>query len=342
MTWLNDPRIDELRNRHGKLSSHIPVHDWLKPERVTLRTPSGVADVNALRIPSGVAHANSPSILSSPAEGRTWPELEFVVRAPWKKRSSGIRPVRPTGPILEEFLGLATDTDEEIRDFASKFGPLLIFYREGRRDQTAESYELVIIESCEIWRYFAASMRSLLHMAAKFQAGQPPDGTDWDTIGKFPLAAEEAKEGSFDLLSPSPVDAEAEWKSIAGYIRARKGRMGKQSWSLWARLMNALLELGRVRPWLLWDAPGRDGRPKLVFSGPNLLSYLALQLCLSASKHDSFAVCSYCNREYPPSQRAPKAGQRNFCPECRDSGIPLRLAQRARRQRLRDSPQKGR
>jgi hypothetical protein len=104
---------------------------------------------------------------------------------------------------------------------------------------------------------------------------------------------------------------------------------------MWARLLNALMELGRVRPWLVWEGTG-GSVPKLMFSGRNLLSYLALQLCLRASKHDAFAVCSYCEREYTSAERAPKAGQRNFCLDCRNNGVPVRLAQRSRRERLRE------
>jgi|ERR1035437_3296697 hypothetical protein len=96
---------------------------------------------------------------------------------------------------------------------------------------------------------------------------------------------------------------------MAHFVRKGADRDPK----MWARLLNVLLELGRVRPWLVWEGDGSSARPNLVFSGPNLLSYLALQLCLRASKHDAFAVCCYCNRQYTPSERAPKAGQRNFC-----------------------------
>ena len=105
---------------------------------------------------------------------------------------------------------------------------------------------------------------------------------------------------------------------------------------MWARCLNVLLELGRVRPWLVWEGAGTSGRPKLMFSGRHLLSYLALQLCLRASKHDAFAVCSFCNHQYTPAGRAPKTGQRNFCSECRESGVPVRVAQRDRRARLRE------
>lgn len=42
--------------------------------------------------------------------------------------------------------------------------------------------------------------------------------------------------------------------------------------------------------------------------------------------------CSYCDEVYL-TQRLPKTGQRNFCPACRKSRIPARLAKRDQRKR---------
>ena len=67
---------------------------------------------------------------------------------------------------------------------------------------------------------------------------------------------------------------------------------------------------------MVWEGSRNSARPQLLFSGPNLLSYLALQLCLRASQHDALAVCSYCGRTYTPLGRAPKTGQ-EFLP-----GVP--------------------
>jgi|SRR5450432_621807 len=322
----NDPVIDELQNNEGNVFiGRAPAQGWLKPERVTLRTP---------------VHTLLLALLDRPPNVER-PELEFLLYksriAPHGRTSR----VRPSGQILEKFLSLASASDKDIHGFSSKFGPLLIFCREERLPpEDAEMRQLVIVESCEVWRYFAACMRSLLRIAACFHGGRAPDPADWSTIGNYPPTVDRAKEDQaneepVDWLNPSPSTGEAAWKFMALFVRKGKDR----DRAMWTRLLNVLLGLGRVRPWVRWEGPESKARPRVVFSGPNLLSHLAIQLCLVASKQDSFAICSYCNNHYSPQKRAPKAGQRNFCPDCRESGVPVRIAQRARREKLREKSQ---
>jgi hypothetical protein len=257
-------------------------------------------------------------------------ELEFVLDSP----RFGIPPpanrVRPSPDLFERFLGLKTAPARQIQEFASRFGALLVFCR--IESQEVHPGKLIIVESCAMWRYVAASMGSLLRIASCFHSDRKPDTADWDRIGAFPASlAALPKAEPYDQLSAS-FGGEKAWTSMVHYV----GRGADRDRKMWARLLNVLLELGRVRPWLIWEGAGNSARPKLVFSGPNLLSYLALQLCLRASKHDAFAVCSYCNQQYTPMGRAPKTGQRNFCPDCRAAGMPVRIAQRSRRERLRE------
>src|SRR5215469_10747163 len=97
MGWLNNVRIDELRDLDGKLATHIPAHDWLQPDSVTLHRLGG----------TGAIHYSA-----NPFTLRIRGELEFVIQAPWSERPPGVRLVRPQGEILEGFLGLATASDE--------------------------------------------------------------------------------------------------------------------------------------------------------------------------------------------------------------------------------------
>jgi hypothetical protein len=158
---------------------------------------------------------------------------------------------------------------------------------------------------------------------------------DWDILAEHPLVIRKTEEAEIrpeDLLRPTVMHPEREWAARTYFVsndkhRHRKMRLG---------LLNCLLELGRVRPWLLWDGSATEILPRLVFSGPSLLSYLALQVCLIAANQDAFAVCSHCQTQYT-SKRAPKVGQRNYCPECRNKGIPVRMAQRARLARTRQT-----
>jgi len=57
----------------------------------------------------------------------------------------------------------------------------------------------------------------------------------------------------------------------------------------------------------------------------------------SAAKIDAFLVCTHCQKPYSPVVRAPKAGQRNFCPDCRREGVPSTYALKDFRLRQRQS-----
>ena len=84
-------------------------------------------------------------------------------------------------------------------------------------------------------------------------------------------------------------------------------------------------------------------QPQSVYACIITLHHIALRLedevldlKLKGVKRGASFVCSYCKQSYLPL-RAPKAGQRNFCPECREQGIPGWLATRDRRARQRAS-----
>jgi hypothetical protein len=327
--YFREPIIGDPA-RH--LWDRTPAQTWFKPDRVTLSTHT-IRLGNDHRKKSSMDSPFSRLQLLAELGARSGPELqqqvsvlEFVQDPHWRESAPRTNLVQPHPGIFERFLRLADAPDHELHEFASRFGALLVF---GRID-LLKPQKYVIVESCDVWRYFAASMRCLLSIANCFHHDRRPDPADWARIGASPTSLAPAKSEALDLLSPYASGAEETWVAMAHFVRSGSDRDRK----MWTRLLNVLLELGRVRPWLLWERSAGT-RPELVFTGPSLLSYLALQLCLRASKHDAFAVCSYCHREYAPTERAPKAGQRNFCPDCRASGVPIRMAQRSRRERLR-------
>jgi hypothetical protein len=258
--------------------------------------------------------------------------LEFRLRSPWVEPLSRGR-ILPSTKILDSFLRLAKASDEDILAFASRYGALQIFC-ETAKEQSEE--EMMVVESCAVWRYFAGCIGSLLRIAAAYHDGSRPRLSDWEVIGNCPIEVVIAKRESIDLLSPFPFQGDRAWSELCAFVR--KGTKDKRIWEL---LVNTLLGLGRVRPHLSWEGSGGKARPQLKLSGPNLLSYLGLQLCLTACKLDSFAMCSYCSQLYLPPLRAPKAGQKNFCPDCRKAGVPVRIAQRDRRERRRELLRSG-
>ncbi len=316
------------------LWDRTPAQSWFKPDRVTLSTQTillGGDHSKKSSMDSPLARLLAELVApSGPKLQQQVSVLEFVQDPHWQESAPRINPVRPHPGIFERFLRLADASDHEIQEFASRFGPLLVFCR----IDVLKTGKYVFVERCDVWRYFAASMRCLLSIANCFHNDRRPDPADWARIGDSPASLAPDKSAAPDLLSPDGSGAEETWVAMVHFVRSGSDRDRK----MWTRLLNQLLELGRVRPWLLWERSAGT-RPELVFTGPSLLSYLALQLCLRASKHDAFAVCSYCHREYAPAERAPKAGQRNFCPDCRARGVPIRMAQRSRRERLRGKRQ---
>jgi hypothetical protein len=308
MMILKDRLVDELRNESLQLFGRMPVGEWNKPERVTL--------------------LEAEPRLSDALGGfrRQPPRLDFVMRNLLDDGSPKPRLVRPREGILDEFLSLSSSTPATIRSFAEKYGPLLIYCKV---EEAKESHNWVVTEECEVWTYFASCLRALLHIAARYRTGLAADDEDWGLIGRTPSAMKYEKPGPIDIWNPLVLRGEEAWMVLVHFVR--RGSRGR---AIWLRLLNCLLALGRVRPWMISEGPSKEARPRLVFSSPNLLSYLALQVCLLAAKQDGFAMCSYCQKPYVP-RRAPKSGQRAYCKECRDAGVPVRVAQRNRRARLR-------
>jgi hypothetical protein len=301
MARTQDLRVDDFRDNEGNLFGLTPTHGWVKPRTVVLHSKTFRNTLEGT-LPNGS-------------------ELEFAV--PWSAPTS--HAIKPGKGILESFLQMATMSEAEIHRFASRFGPLFVCSRVEERPD-----EGLIFESCDVWRYFSASMTALLQIAGDIHLGQPCASAKWQPIGNVPPLLCAKKNLAIDWINPSAADGEKEWVLLAVASQLKTNRHP----TVWAGLLNALLLLGRVRTFV--ELGGRRGaqRPRLAFSGSSLLSFLALQVSLLASRHDAFALCSYCNSTFTPGKRAPKSGQRSFCPACRADGAPVRVAQRARRARL--------
>jgi hypothetical protein len=225
-----------------------------------------------------------------------------------------------------------TPSDERVRRFATRYGGLQIFYELGRESlgSTIEH-----IEYCDVWRYFACVTRALQRIAADQYRGGSGSKEDWQVINEVPpVMRKTARKSESGLLYPFVLNDEENWLALAHFVV----KQSQQNRVMFGHLINTLLGLGCVRPWLTWpDAARKVVRPKITYSSSSLLSQLALQLCLRLAKVDSFLVCTHCQKLYSPVVRAPKAGLRHFCPECRGEGVPKRYALRDFRKRQRQS-----
>jgi hypothetical protein len=155
---------------------------------------------------------------------------------------------KPSSDILERFLNLANATDAVIHKFTTKYGGLNIFTRSQRH---------VSIEYCEVWRYFARSMYAFLRIATQCYAGHAGSQKDWDEIGSIPKVMLQRFENSDKDL---PLEGEFGWLAMTFFIRRGKDR----DRAMLVRLLNGLMDLGRVRPWVLWPPYGI--RPRMIYS----------------------------------------------------------------------------
>ncbi len=311
---MNDLKMDMLRDADGNFFGKSPLLGWPKPIAVRFHRPS-------------FRDLLEGTFIIDPVGGPT--DIEFEMFTPWAVPApTGF--LKPSGTLLEHFLCLHSAADTKLLDFATRFGPLLVFCQHR---PTPDNSREMIYERSEVWRYFSRCMNALLRIVADFHNGRRTDRADWDIIGRCPLPIEMAKlrVTDADVQNPLAFQPEEGWSSMAYFIAMGEHR----DRDMWARLLNGLLQLGRARPFITWEGSGNAARPRMVFAAPRLLSCLALQLSLRALKQDAFPPCSYCGLVYSP-KRAPKAGQRNFCPECRKAGVPLKIAKRDQRERWRE------
>jgi hypothetical protein len=120
---------EELKNMLGR----TPAQSWLKPERVMIWTP-GTSNSRE----RGALVQDPPSVDRS--------ELKFVMHPPWIAAPPHANQVRPGPDILERFLSLADAPAQQIHEFASSFGALLVFHRIEER----KKHQLVIRESWDV------------------------------------------------------------------------------------------------------------------------------------------------------------------------------------------------
>jgi hypothetical protein len=209
---------------------------------------------------------------------------------------------RPSPILLDEFSGLADATPEQIFGFARKWGALVI-------KETPIS-RLLSREPVAEWRDLAVRIRALRRIGVDLNSKELGAIEDWKVLG-----------------SQMPVPS----KSYTALEEARFLLMSN---------VRRLVQMAGLRPRLYWDKSAKQWRIDFdSFSRSNLLAVLVLQLMIAIADKDGFAFCSGCQRSYLP-ERQPSAGRRNYCPTCRESGIPYRDSKREQRRRKREEDSK--
>jgi hypothetical protein len=230
--------------------------------------------------------------------------------------------VGPSRAMFPAFIRLAGAPAAQIADFARSYGVLRICEHGLPCSHNPDSHPSIGGRGCaplgwherrsmmptydpvQIWRAFAREAFALTKIADRLLQGHTGHAEDWATT--FSRSGRKAPW----------------WHQHVDVERI-----------IVARTANEWLTIGNVRPVVVWH--GSEKKPTVKLGGDGLFGALALQLALAIGQSLGFAVCVHCRKEYPPTARRPKAGQRNFCPECRAQGIPSRYSLTDYRERVR-------
>lgn len=173
--------LAEFYDADGELFGRTLAAEWMPPEKVELA--GGVLTIRSC--------------------------VDF-----WTGANQGT-PIRAPRGLLDRFGALADASDEKIRSFATQYGGLQIFY-----SLAGESHWPTIEHSeyCEVWRYFARTMRALQRIASDQYRGGSGSNEDWQVIHQVPpLMRQTARESNHDFLRPFPLGDERNWGLIGSF-----------------------------------------------------------------------------------------------------------------------------
>ncbi len=268
-------------------------------------------ELTALGDPDGDIHTVIPGDLWT-VPGKVWVEGGKLL---YDRGTHGPE-TRPGRGMFAGFLKLGEAGDDKIREYAAKWGVLSICRHQlpsshsrshlrpagcdplgYRDDPQRETYEPI-----EKWRMFSRQAVALLKISYALRLGQIPSDLDWAT------AYEKNPDERARNVPRDPV---------AGAIRL-------------SQIINEWVALAAVRPVFEWHV---GSKPSISFGSRGLFGAIALQLCFAVSQSDGFIICTHCRTPFQKRERAPKSGQRPFCPECRAGGIPKRYSAHDARER---------
>ena len=237
--------------------------------------------------------------------------------------TAGIAATSKSPHMVNRFLGLVNARDDRVKSFAEDFGPLWLC-RHGLPNAHAargfvpatsvpsvcevERRDGAFVERVDHWRALSAQANALMTLAADLHLGQV---------------------GTEDLWRVLPIDPEGGGDEHGMHDAPKDLQVARQVLTLH---FNTWLQWADVRSALRWE-PAQE--PVVLQSPIGVFGALALQMVSRVGRVPPTAVCSGCGLRYERSGRAPKKGQRNFCPDCR-STAPSRLAKRDQRQREKD------
>ena len=254
--------------------------------------------------------------------------------------------VEPRRAVLDAFLRLAPDpTDAAILDYASHYGMLGLYLTDraprgmysspgqfGEQFPPGSRYRHapgILLESLRLWRQVIAEIAAAYSIAGHLRRDRPAPLAVWAWLAEIALVSDGDPDWPWLRRGPPPsTDVECQRQALA-------------------HVLNEWLAFGAVRPVFVWGTY-KQPEPAVPLGATTLFGGLVLQLLLAVGGQVGFAICSECATAYVPHRRPPTgaygASRRNYCPTCRQRGLPRRAAERhyrERRARLRATTQEG-
>ena len=198
--------------------------------------------------------------------------------------------------LWRKFAALSFGSDEDIRKFAERWGPL----RGGPTETILE------------WRRLATFASALVRSSVALANGDLGENGDWGIIGDWL---------GYDcepyLRLPDRI-SDARSRDLAPFLRRVLIAQALNGWFAESK-GNGLL--GLVKDELVIEP-----------SSNTLLGILVLQLAYRITRAQEMVVCFHCKALFSPV-RAPAHGTRQFCAKCRRKGKPQMYAARDYRRR---------
>lgn len=282
-----------------------------------------------------------------PAEVRTLGD-GFI----WKLADPDGTPVSESPPV-DDFVRLRTGEPEQIAAFALRWGVLdLCAHGIPRHHHAEDGSRLGLAPSAPCsplpapgrrnsqwryepfaaWRVLADQAGTLRQLGQDLNRGNTGAATAWESLPLYGLGwtRKDPKQRGPVRLGDGGVPVR-DWIPRPGLVPHNPKLTKRQSIEL-AREWYSI----QINEWLSWADLSVQlswGRTAEVRIHPtSAFGAIALALARGATRSDIFTSCSACGQPYTPS-RKPDPKKRNYCPDCRDAGVPQREAMRAKRQR---------
>jgi hypothetical protein len=164
-------------------------------------------------------------------------------------------------------------------------------------------------EPINYWRRSSSAATAILNIGARLNQEQLGDLGDW-RIASMYMRGVDWSDDHYRKLG------------ILSGLGAQRSQLGT--------IVTDWIRVGGFAPTLQWSDDRGRWEMRLIAEGLSLFGAIGLALMMAVSQKGGLAFCSNCPNTYMPTRR-PNPNRRNYCPECREKGIPWRDAARAAR-----------